>query len=387
MNTKFKLPPINKERIHGKFLIISGLLLTLLLLLSSSALAQEDVLTAPARNYETVQGWYQGRATFYYEFGTNSPATEDRSEVVPAPIYALVTGFDEEGNPIPVEGQNNIVDVIPGDEGYSDLWEVTFVTVPEDYEANSITSAQELIDAGYEQTVPGVYVNCPIVPAGSTLAEGGSELVQGWYKGQEVFYFSFDQPTVQTAPIYAFITGFNENDEPIFVEGQQNIIDVIPGDEGYSAFWDVQLVVVPEDYEANSITSAEEVMASGYDIMPANLLVNCPVIRTEAAAMSAEEEAPADEVADEDAAMAEEMAGETTEETMEETIEETTDEAPAMAEETAEEAPTTTEETPADLPATGGPGSSFPLWLAVLAGGLLLLGIGFVLRSTVVNKA
>lgn len=373
MPTKFKLSHISKEGLSGKFLIISGLLLTLLFLLSSSALAQGDVLTDPARTYEPVQGWYQGRATYYYEFGTNTAATEDRSEVVPAPIYALVTGFDADGNPMPVEGQNNIVDVIPGDEGYSDLWQVTFVTVPEDYEANSITSAQDLIDAGYEQTVPGVYVNCPIVPAGSILAEGG-ELTQGWYKGQEVFYFSFDQPSVQTAPIYAFVTGFNENDEPIFVEGQNNIIDVIPGDEGYSAFWDVQLVVVPEDYEANTITSAAEVTAAGYDVMSAGLLVNCPVIRTDEEAMMAEE------TADEEAMMAEET---TDEEAM--MAEETTDEeGDMMAEETTE---ATAEEAPADLPATGGAGPNLPLWLAIMAGGLVLLGLGLVLRSTVANKA
>lgn len=377
MPTKFKLPQISKQGVSGKFLIISGLLLTLLFLLSSSAFAQGDVLTDPARNYETIQGWYQGRATHYYEFGTNTAATEDRSEVVPAPIYVLVTGFDADGNPMPVEGQNNIVDVIPGDEGYSDLWQVTFVTVPEDYEANAITAAQDLIDAGYEQTVPGVYVNCPIVPAGSTLSEGGSDLVAGWYKGQEVFYFNFEQPTVQTAPIYAFVTGFDENDEPVFVEGQQNIIDVIPGDENYSSFWDVQMVVVPEDYEANTITSADEVMAAGYEIMSAGLLVNCPVVRTDdAVATAAEEEAaPAEETAEEEPAMAEETA----------------EEEPAMAEETAAEttaeAPATAEEAPADLPATGGAGPSLPFWLAIMAGGLVLLGLGFVLRSTVVNRA
>ena len=347
MFTKFLTLPFTAIKAkRGKFFLTSGLLLTLLMAFSSFALAQGNVLTDPPKNYETTQGWYQGRQTFYYDFGTNTSATADRQEVVPAPIYVLVTGFGADGNPMPVEGQHNIVDVIPGDEGYSDLWQVTFVTVPEDYQANSITNAQTLLDAGYDQTVPGVYVNCPIVPAGSTLAEGG-DLTQGWYKGQEVFYFDFEQPSVQTAPIYAFVTGFNENDEPIFVEGQNNVIDVIPGDENYSAFWDVNLVVVPEDYVANSITSVAEITAGGYDIMPAGLLVNCPVVHTDdAPATVAQESAPA-----------------------------------------AEEAPAAAEEAPADLPATGAVSANRMLWLALVAGGLVLFGLGVVIRFTIANGA
>lgn len=41
---------------------------------------------------------------------------------------------------------------------------------------------------------------------------------------------------LDTAPIYVFITGFDGDDNPQFVESQQNVIGVIPGDEGYSAF-------------------------------------------------------------------------------------------------------------------------------------------------------
>ena len=329
--------------ITGKVFFIFGLLL-LLMVFAPLALAQESVLNAAPRTFEVTRGWYQGRPTYYYDFGANTGATEDRLGVVPAPIYVLVTGFDAEGNPQVVAGQNNIVDVLPGDPGYSDLWQVTFVTTPQDYVANTITSAEQILNGGYELTVPGMFVNCPIAPAGSILAEGG-DLVQGWYRGQEVFYFDFGLNSETTAPIYAFVTGFNENDEPIFVEGQYNIIDVIPGDEGYSAFWNVNLVVVPEDYQANMITSAAEVQASGYEIREAGLLVNCPVVRT------AEVDSP-EAMAEGGQAMAEESA-------------------PA--------------ESPAQLPTTGGERSDLPLWSA-LFGGVALIGAGLFLLARNVGK-
>lgn len=238
-----------------------------------------DFFSQEAKSYNLVKGWYGEQEVIYYDFGANTHASANGLEVITAPIYVLVTGFDESGNPQVVDGQRNIIDVVPGDEGYSDLWEVTFVTVPTDYEANTITSAQEILEAGYELTVPGIYVNCPVVPTGSTLENpDDASLVTGWYKGQEVSYFDFGVNDPITAPIYAFITGFDDAGSPLFVEGQSNVIGVVPGDEGYSAFWYVNLVIVPEDYVANTITSFDQVDSTMYEIVQPGLLVNCPVI-------------------------------------------------------------------------------------------------------------
>jgi hypothetical protein len=51
---------------------------------------------------------------------------------------------------------------------------------------------------------------------------------------------------------------------------------VIPGDKGYSAFWQVDLVTVPADYVANTFKSADDVMKSGDKITPTDINVNCP---------------------------------------------------------------------------------------------------------------
>jgi len=344
----------------------------LLMISASLALAQGDVLTAPPKNYELVQGWYQGSKTFYYEFGTNTPATGGGTGINSAPIYVLVTGFDAGGNPQVVEGQHNIVDVIPGEAGYSDLWQVTFVTVPADYQANTIKSADALLEAGYEQTPTETYVNCPIVPAGSTLADEGPELVQGWYKGQEVFYFGFPENRPVTAPIYVLVTGFDAGGNPQPVAGQANIVDVVPGDENYSAFWNVNFVTVPEDYQANSITSAGELLGMGYDIRQTDIVVNCPIIRTEEAMMAGDEAMMAEGDKDEammagDEAM---MAGEDKDETMMAESDAMMGEGEAMA-----------AEAPAELPATGGvTDSGYLLAVVAMLGGLGLAGLGWTIR-------
>ena len=262
-----------------------ALLAALAVLFAPAASAQMggNVFTDPPKNYPVIQGWYEGRATYYYDFGATSPPLNNAAAVATAPIYVLVTGFSANGDPQFVMGQNNIINVVPGDVGYSDLWQVTFVTVPAGYQANTLRSVADVRAAGYPMKVSDVLVNCPVVPLNSTLAEGTPGLTHGWYKGREVHYFDFGPNVAATAPIYAFITGMDAGGQPQFVPGQHNVIGVIPGDEGYSAFWDVRLVQVPAGYKANTITSVAQVMNSGYPQLHPGLVVNCPVIRTNVA--------------------------------------------------------------------------------------------------------
>jgi hypothetical protein len=234
-----------------------------------------DADLGDAKEFTLVDGWYRDEPVVYYDFGMQSPATG--AVVATSPIWAFITGMDGDGNPIFVDGQFNIVDAIPGDAGYSDLWQVNLVTVPEDYEPNSIHSAADLATMSYPTEVPGLLVNCPVVPAGSTLANG-EELVTGWYRDQHVYYPDFGANPAVAIPIFAFITGMDADGNPVFVEGQHNIIDSLPGDDGYSAFWAVNLVVVDDTYEANSITSAQGVVDSGFEILQPGLVVNCPVV-------------------------------------------------------------------------------------------------------------
>jgi len=94
-------------------------LIVLFGLFTTSAFAQSGgVFTDPPKNYQLTTGWFQGRQTHYYDFGSNLTTAANASKVVPAPIFVFATGFDAQGNPQMVQGQHNVIDVVPGDPGY-----------------------------------------------------------------------------------------------------------------------------------------------------------------------------------------------------------------------------------------------------------------------------
>jgi hypothetical protein len=231
---------------------------------------------AAANELKLIKGWYKDREVEYYDFGANTKLTTGNSIGI-APIYVLISGMNPDGSPRFVEGQNNIIAVKPGDQGYSDLWRVMLVSVPAGYRANELKSASAVMAAGYGITETNMFVNCPVVAKGTTL-EGGEKLVQGWYKDEEVFYPDFGINPPVAIPIWAFATGMDAQGNPKFVQGQSNVIDSTKGDPGYSAFWRVNLVMVPETYTANSIKSAAAVRSSGHTVTQTDLVVNCPVV-------------------------------------------------------------------------------------------------------------
>ena len=260
-----------------------------LALAAPAALAQTgNILTQPAVTYQLTTGWFQGRQTFYYDFGSNSATNSDGSKVIPAPIFAFATGMDANGNPQLVAGQHNVIDVLPGAPGYSDLWQVNLVMVPAGYAANTIKSVDDINTSGYQIVSTKMLVDCPVVSPNSKLVEpspssGTTDTTLGWYKGQEVQYFDFGAAPDFTAPIYAFATGMDANGNPQLVAGQHNIIDDLPGNPDYSPFWDVNLVIVPAGYQANSITSVAQIPESGFQVLHPGKVVNCPVVRTDQA--------------------------------------------------------------------------------------------------------
>lgn len=233
------------------------------------------VMTTTPTSISLVSGWYRDAPVRYYDFGMRSPV--NGNVVVPAPIWVLITGMDGQGNPVFVEGQHNVIDAVPGDTGYSDLWEVRLVTVPANYAPDTIRSRSDVEAAGYAIVSPGLFVNCPVVEKPSVL-EGGEALVQGWYRGEEVYYPDFGPNPATAIPIWAFITGTDAGGNPQFVAGQNNVIDSVPDDTGYSAFWRVSLVTVGAGYEANAIKSAADIASSGFAVMETTLVVNCPVV-------------------------------------------------------------------------------------------------------------
>ena len=62
--------------------------------------------------------------------------------------------------------------------------------------------------------------------------------------------------------------------DPDRVDGQFNIYDSVPGMEKYSPLWQFNYVVVPEDYEANTLRSEADCIASGYPILKSTVVEN-----------------------------------------------------------------------------------------------------------------
>ena len=217
----------------------------------------------------------------------------------PAPIYALF----REGEDAPVEGQLNIVDVVPGVAGYTDFWNIVKVTVPADYVANSVASVAEIEAAGYAMEATSTIVNCPIVPEGSTATlRGGDEgtgLHQGWYDGKVVHYFTFEEASIELGgnnevPIAPIYVTFNKNpDEGDATSGPpsgfvtedgtdqtHNVVSALPGDADYSPLWSIE-VYDNQDFDAATGLAAVQddtqvtVLATGV------ASVNCPVVEVQ----------------------------------------------------------------------------------------------------------
>jgi hypothetical protein len=221
-----------------------------------------------------------GQVVRYYNF--------DVMSTTPAPIWV----FFREGSSTPLTGQLNVIDVIPGDAGYSDFWQVTKVTVPQAYVVNTATSVQDIVSAGYPTEATAMIVNCPVVPEGSTALEGpgSSGLTMGWYKDQVVFYFDFNEaPITATAaglvPTSDIFVSFNVNPDQTgggpasgfkaqgTSEQTHNVVETIPGDAAYSPLWDV----MPYDNAAFDqvwdLASAQAASSFGLAAV-----VNCPVV-------------------------------------------------------------------------------------------------------------
>ena len=223
-----------------------------------------------------------GETVMYYNFDVQS--------TTPAPIYVLF----RKGEMTPVAGQLNIVDVIPGDAGYNDFWQINKVTVPADYTANSIGSLQAIQDAGYPIEQTSMLVNCPIVPSGSTathrLTGSDTGLHSGWYRNKVVVYFNFSEAPLKvaadgTVPVSPIYVSFNVNpDKPNGgpVSGfkmkmgspqTHNVLATLPGQMEYSPLWLVTAYDGMEFDTVMDLSSAMHAMAVARGIAT----VNCPV--------------------------------------------------------------------------------------------------------------
>jgi hypothetical protein len=93
--------------------------------------------------------------------------------------------------------------------------------------------------------------------------------------GQVIEYYDFDAAPVKSAPVYAFVYASDPSKQ---VQGQKSVFDSVPGSAGYSDYWQMVQVLVPDDYVPDSARSIGDIKARGYDLRPTNVIINCPLV-------------------------------------------------------------------------------------------------------------
>lgn len=136
----------------------------------------------------------------------------------------------------------------------------------------------------------------PAPPSGSPYGEDGverlvynnpfnMEVERVWFDGKVVFAvecgeLDIDLERVKIAQEYQIVFDVELDErgrlkrEPERVDGQYNIYDSVPGMEQYSPLWQFNYVVVPRDYQPNSLRSERDCLASGYPIKKSTVIEN-----------------------------------------------------------------------------------------------------------------
>jgi hypothetical protein len=182
----------------------------------------------------------------------------DLRPATPARFYVF---YDAMGNY--QLGQFPVVDVAPGDSGYSDIWDVWKVIVPpafrEDNAIRDRVTVEKLLSdpaSGYTARRTGVLLNGPIVPDASRASlkadgRGGSAALRyAWYRGLRAPYLYFEgslEADGENAPIALMNllrkTGRPELTAKDLRPGGNAVaparVGAVPGSPGYSPLWKV----------------------------------------------------------------------------------------------------------------------------------------------------
>jgi len=221
-----------------------------------------------------------GEPALYYHLDVKS--------TTPVPVYILY----REGEDMPVQEQLDIIDTLPGEQGYNDFRQVWNVWVPKDYVANTITDASMLQQAGYKIEKTDKLLNMAVVPDKSRARVrfngGHPELQRAWYRGQVAKFFLFDEAPLSVSgdkvPVSPIYDGFTINPGQPGGEKEfctdpnstqtHNVVATMPGDKAYSPLW---LRVVYDSAACASVHNLETALQAKK--VAANVLfINCPMV-------------------------------------------------------------------------------------------------------------
>jgi hypothetical protein len=242
-----------------KLLIAAALAVLVLPTAAPAGNAMEPIRHFPKQKKTT--GFYQGRTVRYLDFGPIKLRPGNKL----APIWVFTNGAD---------AQRNVIDVVPGDRGYSPLWRVVMVTWADDASPRVLRSAAQVKAAAAAGEVTlkrtNTVVNCPVVGF-------GQKETLGFHRGSTIAYYDLGPVKLargnKVAPIWAFTNG---------ASGQKNVIDVVPGQAGYTPLWQVSMVTWADGATPRVLMSAAQIRAAAsagdVTVRRTAIVVNCPVI-------------------------------------------------------------------------------------------------------------
>ena len=119
----------------------------------------------------------------------------------------------------------------------------------------------------------------------------GLEIERVWFDGKVVYAIEtgeveleFDEDRVprgnKVAQEYQVVYSVDLDErgklreDPDRVEGQFNIYDSVPGMDEYSPLWQFNYVIVPRDYEPNTLRSEADCLSSGFAIEKSAVVEN-----------------------------------------------------------------------------------------------------------------
>jgi hypothetical protein len=238
--------------------------------------ALDELSPRYAGETELVQGWFRDRTVLYYNFGAiPQPVTVGR-------VLWPVHGFDVRGNPVAIRNQRPIFSSIPGLPGYSGVWRLAYVVVADKSQPNELRTVEGIEDAVRRRRASvretDITVNLPIVPKGQRLARDSTPAMIGWYQGRDVQFFDFGVVTATPAAMWRFARGRDASGEPVFLAGQNSLLDSIPVAPAYPDLWSIRIVNVDSAYAPNTLRSAASLRSSRYMVDSATIALNLPVV-------------------------------------------------------------------------------------------------------------
>ena len=216
-----------------------------------------------AAKQPVVQGFYEGKTIRYFNYGPIQLRPGNKV----APIWTVTNG---------PAGQHNIVDVVPGEPGYTPLWRVVEVRWAEGKKPRLLKSADDVerAESAGDVTVKttSTVVNCPVLGFNQRRITGFSD-------GHPIHYYDLGATKVapgnEVVPLYAVSNG---------AEGQHNVTGdtLAPGQTAYPPLWGIWQVTWKANAEKRLLRSfgaIQKAQAAGdVKVSRTSLVVNCPVV-------------------------------------------------------------------------------------------------------------